>query len=289
VKGGTIAGLGIVALLAAGCDAAEGVRVQELPSLERSSPEERAGLPLVAGEWRFAGWELQPADSAYLDGTLPSFGSIRLEVQRLDSIAGHYAVAGASFPLVGEVRRDGVVSLVAQAGEGGRYLAGRIGRDTLWVSTTTLLEPGSWPAGARAAFVREQVTATFARLEGQPTVLPGDTLPPQLAGPVESPEGEMPPTGEATTPAAPAQTGMPAQRPATTQPAATPAAPRAQPQQPRAAPPAATPPAAAPPAATPPAATPADPPREPAEPAEEPRRAPPRLLGEPVQRDSVPQ
>ncbi len=280
MKGRIIGCLGTVALLAIGCDAAEGVRVQELPPLERSSPEARAGLPQVQGEWRFAGWELGPADSALLVGSLPSFGTVRLEVQRLDSIAGSYLLAGSSFPVVGEVRRDSVLALVAQAGEGGRYLAGRISRDTLWVSTTTLVEAGSWPAGARAAFVRSPVTATFARLQGQPTILPGDTIQPVLAGPVEMPADEGVQSPGATQP--PAGEQPPAPRP--TAPAPTPPTePRTTPaEQPRATPPAAAP---ATPPTTPPAARPTEPP--PAQPEEPPRRTP-RLLGEPVQRDTVP-
>lgn len=272
MKGGIIGSLLVVAVLGSACDAAEGVRVQELPPLERSSPEVRAGLPLVEGEWRFAGWELAPGDSALLDEELPGFGQIQIELQRLDSIAGVYRVPGAQVPVVGEVRRDGVVALVVQAGEGGRFLAGRVRNDTLWVSTTTLLEQGSWPSDARAAFVRTPVTATFARLEGQPTVLPGDTVPPVLAGPVESPTDAEPAdeTGEAASPR-PSQpvTGAPAEAAAT--------APRARPERPRAAPPAAAPAERAP--AEPPA---------PAEPAEEPPRRGPRLLGEPIEPDSVP-
>jgi hypothetical protein len=280
VKGGARYGLVIATLLAAGCEAAEGVRVQQLPPLERSSPEARLGLPEVLGAWRFAGWELEPADSARLAESLPSFGEIRLEVQRLDSIAGSYLVAGARFPLVGDVRRDSVIALVAEAGEGGRFLAGRVAGDTLWLSVATLLEPGSWPAGARAAFVRTPVAATFARLQGQPTILPGDTIQPVLAGPVELPAGEVGATPEPPV-TQPGET-VPAQRPAapaaapvTTTPVAQPTAPRAQPEQPRAAPPVARP-------AEPPPPTPTEPAEEP------PRRAPPRLLGEPVQRDTVP-
>jgi hypothetical protein len=273
VKAGIAGPVMMVTLLAVGCDAAEGVRVQELPPLERTSPEVRAGLPEVQGDWRFAGWELIASDSALLGSTLPGMGAIALDVQRLDSIAGSYVVEGTRFPVVGEVRRDGVMALVAQAGEGGRFLTGRLTNDTLWVSLTNLIEPGSWPNGARAAFVRSPVPATFARLHGQPTVLPGDTVPPVLAGPVEIPVdepaaatgSEQATTPQQTRPAAPPQT-----RPAETPPAA-------RTEQPRATPPAEQP-----------AARPADPPA-PEEPVEEPpRRAPPRLLGEPVQRDSVP-
>jgi hypothetical protein len=274
VKFGTTGYLVVVALLASACDAAEGVRVQPLPPLEGSTPEARAGLPEIQGDWRFAGWELAPSDSALLATPLPSFGTLRIETQRLDSIAGSYAVPGAQIPLVGEVRRDSVVALVAQAGEGGRFLAGRIAGDTLWLTLTSLLEPGSWPTAARAAFVRSPVAATFARLEGQRTVLPGDTvppIPPVLAGEMETPAPDT--VRAATQPAVPREA-----RPSPTTeavveraPAATPPAERReQPEQPRAAPPVAAPaqPAPAPPPAEPPS----------------PRR--PRLLGEPV--DTVP-
>ncbi len=271
MKFGTTGYLVVVALLASACDAAEGVRVQPLPPMEGSTPEARAGLPEIQGEWRFAGWELAPADSTLLATPLPSFGTLRIETQRLDSIAGSYAVPGAQIPLVGEVRRDSVVALVAQAGDGGRFLAGRISADTLWLSLTSLLEPGSWPAGSRAAFVRSPVTATFARLEGQRTVLPGDTVPPVLAGEMEMPAFDT--TRVATETAAPRETRptSPTEAAAERAPAATPPAERrAQPEQPRATPPVAAPaqPAPAPPAAAPPS----------------PRR--PRLLGEPV--DTVP-
>jgi hypothetical protein len=275
VKFGTTGYLMVVALLASACDAAEGVRVQPLPPLEGSTPEARAGLPEIEGDWRFAGWELAPADSALLASPLPSLGAVRIQTQRLDSIAGSYLVPGAQIPLVGEVRRDSVVALVALTGDGGRFLAGRISADTLWLSLTTLLEPGSWPTGSRAAFVRSPVAATFARLEGQRTVLPGDTVPPVLAGEMELPAPDTtrmatePVTQRDVRPTQPAE-AVAERAPAAAPPAAPPAARPAQPEQPRA-----TPPVAAP-AQPPPAPPAADPPS--------PRR--PRLLGEPV--DTVP-
>ncbi|CAN5685798.1 hypothetical protein BH23GEM6_BH23GEM6_05030 [soil metagenome] len=271
MKGSAVGWSILAVVLMTACDAAEGVRVQSLPSLDRPSPEARLGLPEVAGAWRFAGWEIPPADSALLAGDLPSaFGEIRIETQRLDSIGGSYSVPGANVPLVGEVRRDSVVALVAQAGPGGRFLAGRVSGDTLWVSMATLLEPGVWPGQGRAAFVRSPVPATFARLEGQPTILPGDTVPPMLAGMappgygVEEMEVEdrrvetAPRTGAAESPPAAAPTTRPAETPEQQQ--------QRQEQQP----------------AAPPAARPAQPAPAPAEPREEPAPRRPRLLGTPV-------
>jgi hypothetical protein len=284
--------LALAAVALAACDAAEGVRVQPLPSLERPSPEARAGLPEVAGEWRFAGWELAPDDSARLDANLPQLGTMVVETQRLDSIGGAFLTPGARFPLIGEVRRDGIVSLVSPEGPAaGRYLAGRVRQDTLWISLTTFVDAAAWPDGARAAFVRTPVTAHFARLEGQRTVLPEDTLPPPvLAGPPEMPPvaapgepGTPPPAG--TPPAAPPTA------PAAAAPTAPPAAPAATPQ--RTAPVAApqeTPERTAPaeparPQQPAPEARPAPPPADP--PADTARRAP-RLLGEPIRPDPQP-
>lgn len=149
------------------CEPAEDVAVLPLPPLESASPEARAGLPEISGSWRFAGWELAPGDTARAEAELPALGELRLETQRLDSIAGFYVAGEGGLPLVGEVRRDSVISLAGQ----GRFLAGRIGADTLWLSLTTLMEPGSWPDDARAAFVRSDVEARFVRVKGQRTVL----------------------------------------------------------------------------------------------------------------------
>ena len=166
----------VIALLAS-CDAAEEVRVQPLPPLERPSPEARAGLPELAGVWRFAGWDLAPADSGNLGRDLPALGEIRLQTQRLDSLAGAYAAAaGGPIPLVGEVRRDSIVSLVAGAGpEGPYFLAGEYARDTLWIRISSLTEPGSWPSDALAAFVRTEVASRFVRLHGTTPAPPVDS------------------------------------------------------------------------------------------------------------------
>lgn len=278
-----------VCLLAAGCDPAENVRVQPLPPLEGASPEARAGLPEIAGQWRFAGWELAEGDSAALAGPLPGFGELRLETQRLDSVAGFYLFPGGRLPVVGEVRRDSIVALVAGLGEGeGRYLAGRVSRDTLWVSLTTLLEPGTWPTGAQAAFVRSPVSATFARLQGEVPVPVQDTLPPVLAG--EIGEGLPPREGAppAERPVATGTTGAAGtgadERAAP--PASVPTEPRQ--QQPRTEP-VAPPPTEREPVTPPPrepvATPPTDTPR--AAPRDTVRRRPPVLLGEPIRQDTL--
>jgi hypothetical protein len=170
-----IPALAALATLAA-CEPAQDVRVQPLPPLERPSAEARAGLPEVAGVWRFAGWDLAPQDSASLQRDLPGLGELRLQTQRLDSIAGAYVGAGGQLPLVGEVRRDSVISLVASAGGGvGYFLAGEIARDTLWIRLSSLVEPGVWPAEAQAAFVRTQVASPFVRLHGTTPAPPVDS------------------------------------------------------------------------------------------------------------------
>lgn len=269
----------VVTTLAAGCDPADEVRVQPLPPLERSTPEARAGLPEVEGVWRFAGWELAPDDSASLQRELPALGALQLQTQRLDSVAGFYQAGEGRLPLVGEVRRDSVLALVALSGPGqGYFLAGRVSRDTVWMSLTSLLEPGTWPTDARVAFVRSPVAAPFVRLHGAPPpALPVDsalaaslaaadsaaaaagTVPGDTAAPAPTrPAATAPPMG--TPPAAAPQTSAPQPRPAAPQPR--PAAP--QPATPRPTPPA---------------------PR-PVAPRDTPTRRLPPLLGEPV-RDTV--
>lgn len=162
--------------LLAGCEPAEDVRVQPLPPLERPSAEARAGLPELAGVWRFAGWDLAPDDTAGLQRPLPGLGEIRLQTQRLDSLAGAYVGSGQSLPVVGEVRRDSVISLVASAGGGmAYYLAGEVARDTLWIRLSSLVEPGLWPDRGLAAFVRSDVASTFVRLHGTTPAPPVDS------------------------------------------------------------------------------------------------------------------
>lgn len=221
--------LAAAAVLLTGCDAAEDVRVQPLPSLEASSPEARLGLPEVAGLWRFAGWELAAGDTARVESTLPAFGNLLLETQRLDSVAGFYAAGESRMPLVGEVRRDSILALAG----GGRYLTGRISRDTLWLALTSLLEPGAWPADARAAFVRSPVGSRFVRVEGAvPALAAADSAAADTAfgRPAGTPPVAGRRRGDLRTPApgepapsrptvAAPRTGDPAARPAQAEPA----------------------------------------------------------------------
>lgn len=154
----------------AACDAAEAGDVEPLPPLQRPSAESRAGLPEVTGRWRFAGFEIQPGDTALVraDSTrLTPPGDLVVQVQRLDSLAGVYARGGGQFPFVGEVRRDGVVAVVVAAPDGTRqFAAGRVVRDTLWLELTSFASAQSWPAGTRAALVRTPVKQPFRRFVG---------------------------------------------------------------------------------------------------------------------------
>ncbi len=143
----------IVFALAA-CDPAEDVRVQPLPPLTLPSPERRVGLPEVTGPWRFVGFALPPRQDTVAPPGPAAPGQFLITVQRLDSVAGFYVSEGVRFPLVGEVRRDGVVSLAAFSAEGGRFAAGRIVRDTLWIEVTSFGVAEAWPRGTRAAFSR---------------------------------------------------------------------------------------------------------------------------------------
>jgi hypothetical protein len=157
----------LLLLALAACEDAEGVGVQPLPSLQRPSPEARAGLPEVAGSWRFAGWELPVRDTATAGEGMAPPGVLAVQTQRLDSVAGDYLRDGARFPFVGEVRRDGVLSVVAFGPDGsGSFIAGRVVRDTLWVELTSLSAAETWSTGARAALVRTPVARPFVRYQG---------------------------------------------------------------------------------------------------------------------------
>ncbi|HEU0079814.1 MAG TPA: hypothetical protein VFQ76_19365, partial [Longimicrobiaceae bacterium] len=148
----------LLLLALAACEEARGVDVQPLPALKRPSPEARAGLPEVAGTWRFAGWELPVRDTITGgEGMLPP-GALAVRTQRLDSVAGAYVRDGQQFPFVGEVRRDGILSVVAFGPDGaGSFIAGRVKRDTLWIELTSLSAAQTWSGGARAAMVRTPV------------------------------------------------------------------------------------------------------------------------------------
>lgn len=157
----------LLVLALAACEEARGVNVQPLPPLERPSAEARAGLPEVAGTWRFAGWELPVRDTATGgEGMVPP-GALGIRTQRLDSIAGVYVRDGQPFPVIGEVRRDGIVSVVAFGPDGsGSFIAGRVRRDTLWIELTSLSAAQTWSTGARAALVRTAVRQPFVRYQG---------------------------------------------------------------------------------------------------------------------------
>jgi hypothetical protein len=281
-------------LLIAACGPADDVRVQPLPSLAVLSAEARAGVPTVSGVWRFAGWEVAEGDSASLQAPLPGFGAISLNSQKRDSLGGSYLLEGGRAPLAGEVRRDSVLSLVTFLAPGdGRFLAGTLARDTFWMEMSSLAEPGRWPRGARAAFVRTPVAGSpFLRMRG--------ALPP--APPLDS--AALDSINAAAAAAAAAAAPVTTAPPATTSPVPQPTAPAAQPAAPAVQPPAARPPAAAPravpdtsrgaPRATPkpqpatPRPQPAAPPRNEPEPIPaDTQREPPHLLGVPVQRDTT--
>lgn len=156
--------LGTVVLLLAGCDAAEGVPIEELPSLQRSSPEARAGLPEVAGEWRLAGVEVAAVDTAAARMAAQGRAALRIETQRLDSLAGVFVAPGVRLPLVGEVRRDGTVALAGRGPAGESLIvAGRLRGDTLWVEIVEPAAAAPWPAGARGALIRGAPGPRFAR------------------------------------------------------------------------------------------------------------------------------
>lgn len=190
IRGGVVLGLWLVA---AGCDAGRDAEIQALPPLEQPSAEARAKLPELQGRWNFAGWELGRADTAAARAGLARPGGLTIGTQRLDSLAGSYGAAPL-MPLVGEVRRSGLFSLIAADPEAGpRYLAGAFRRDTLWLELTSLAVADAWPAGTRAAFVRDSVAEPFVRLPGGAMLLQPrpDTaavvLPPNSSAGVTSP------------------------------------------------------------------------------------------------------
>jgi hypothetical protein len=266
-------------LVLAGCEPAANVQVQELPPLAHPSVEARLGLPELRGAWRFAGWELAQGDTLGLGAELPAFGIVWLQAQKRDSLAGFYVTAAGRAPLYGEVRRDRVVSLVAFPGPGdGRYLIGKVAEDTLWLEASSLSEPGSWRGDARAAFVRSQGAVTpFRRVRGV-----GVPTPPDTSASLARADSGAPATVGASVPVggAPAPTGG-APPPVTAEAGAPvrPTAPGAGVGQPTL------------PPAQPPATEDAEVPEE-VEEEPEPEVAPvvrprPRVIGEPVVRDTA--
>jgi hypothetical protein len=220
------------------------VRVQPLPPLRRPSPEARAGLPEVRGAWHFAGFEFAPRDTARIreaPDLLTPPGDFNVAVQRLDSIAGTYGRDGATYPFVGETRRDGVVSLVATDADGApQFAAMRVVRDTLWLELSSFPSLQVWPVGARAALVRTPVAQPFRRfLNGVAIVnqdsIRQDSIRRDSLRRVDSAAAAL----RAAQPPAPGQQPPPATQPA---PAVTPSAP-AQPAPAPAPPPVARPPA----------------------------------------------
>lgn len=259
-------------LVFGGCDAPEDVEVQPLPPLTRPSPEVRAGLPELEGVWHYAGWELAPEDSALLSSEPARLGTLQLSVQRLDSLAGYYVAGGGRVRLTGEVRRDSLLSLVTAGAAGERrFLAGRVLGDTLWVELTSLVDAESWPSDARVAYVREAVGSPFVRLEG---VVAAEPVPDTVdAAPVATvPEVEEPDVGRE-----PERRAAPA--PSREAPERAPAPRRAEPEPEEEE-------RRAPPVLQPDEPQPVQPTPEPARP-EPVRPNPPRVLGEPVVRDTT--
>jgi hypothetical protein len=154
--------------------------VQPLPPLTRPTPEARAGLPEVRGAWHFAGFEFAPRDTARIreaPDLLTPPGDFNVAVQRLDSLAGTYGREGATFPFVGEARRDGVVSIIATDADGApQFAAMRVVRDTLWMELTSFPSLQVWPVGARAALVRTPVAQPFRRFLGGAAIVNLDSL-----------------------------------------------------------------------------------------------------------------
>lgn len=168
------------ALLLAACDAGQGAEIQPLPPLKRPSPEVRAGLLEVAGTWRFAGFEISPRDTARLREApelLAPPGDFVITTQRLDSLAGVYTGEGGRYPFVGELRRDGVIALVATDADAvPRFASGRVVRDTFWLELTSFPSLQGWPAGTRAALVRTAVARPFRRFLGGAPIVNLDSL-----------------------------------------------------------------------------------------------------------------
>jgi hypothetical protein len=249
-----------IALLAGACGPADHVEVQALPSLSEASPEARAGLPTITGDWRFAGWELAEGDSASMQRELPRFGVLALATQKRDSVAGQYVIQAGRAPLYGEVRRDSVLALVGVFGSGDlRYLSGRVSRDTFWMEMSSLTEQGNWPTSGRAAFVRTAVAEPFVRLRGAlPPVAAVDTAVPVPAAGFPPGAGLPPTAGVAPTPGG----ALPGAQPAPAPSGAAPPRPRPRPT----------------PRPTPPPS---------AEPQEPPPPPPVPLLGEPSAQDTT--
>ncbi|HEU4452555.1 MAG TPA: hypothetical protein VFR81_05815 [Longimicrobium sp.] len=212
---------GLALLGAAACDTAETGDVEPLPPLERPTPEQRAGLPTIAGRWIFTGFEYPVEDSARVREQVYRLvppGEIRVAAQRLDSIAGQYVRDGAAFPLTGEVRRDGIFSFAVFGGDGAaNFATGHVVKDTMWLELTNFPSAASWPPDTRAAFVRRPRGAPFTRMRNYvPPPPPVDSsrvdsaaIPPPAAPPSAAPAPPPAPPPAQTTPVQP----RPAPRP----------------------------------------------------------------------------
>ena len=216
VKRTTLWKLFAALLCLAGCELAEGGDIQPLPPLERPALELRAGLPELEGEWRFGGWQLGPGISPDSAALFAPPGALRIETQRLDSLAGIYESEGTAEPVVGDVRRDSLYSLVVLRPEGARFLAGQVHGDTLWIELTSLSEAAGWPAGTRAALLRRGNPAKpFVRLASGELVrqladtAAAETLPADSAAP-DTVVADSPVFPPAAVPPAPAPTPPPA-------------------------------------------------------------------------------
>jgi hypothetical protein len=199
---------------AAACNEAK-ADVEPLPPLHRPTPEERAGLPLVSGRWVFTGFEYPVQDTQRVREQVYRLvppGEFRIQTQRLDSVAGQYVRDSVAFPVIGEVRRDGIFAFVAfEPGGVGTFVSGHVVRDTMWIELTAFPSAASWPPGTRAALVHNPRGAPFVRLRGYvpPPPPPADSSkqgaetggqtapppppPPPAPAPVEQPRPLPPP------------------------------------------------------------------------------------------------
>jgi hypothetical protein len=214
--------------------------VQPLPPLERPSPEARAGVPEIAGAWLFAGWEVASEAVLAETGEPAAPGDLVIELQRVDSLAAQMLRGEVAIPLVGEVRRDGIVSFATHASDPvRRFAAGRVSGDTLWLELSTLPAGELSPPAVRWAYVRGAVGQRWLRLpSGQLLRDTAVVLPPQpetvarpavptpgaeeADAPVPSPLPAAPPPAAPDTPRVPQDTAprtSPATAPDTIEPA----------------------------------------------------------------------
>jgi hypothetical protein len=185
--------MALALLGAAACRDAQ-ADVEPLPPLRRPTPEERAGLPVLSGRWLFTGFEYPVGDTLRVREQMYRLvppGEFRVTTQRLDSLAGQYVRDSVAYPFVGEVRRDGIFTLVAtEPGGAGQFVAGHFDRDTLWIELTAFPSAGEWPPGTRVALVRNPRGPAFTRLRGY---VPPPPPPVDSSLPLPSAAGVAPP------------------------------------------------------------------------------------------------